>query len=63
MKAIKKSLKIDFPIYVDYTFDGKFYNVTVKFGVEEMYFSTEMEENIKYISKSMCESLIKYFNA
>ncbi len=62
METNQKSLKIDFPIYVDYTFDGKFYNVEVKFGVETLNFSTEFEEKIKKISLKMCNTLIKSYN-
>lgn len=57
-----KSLKIDFPIYVDYTFDGKFYNVEVKFGKETLYFSTRFEEKIEEISLKMCNTLITSYN-
>ena len=62
METNQKSLKIDFPIYVDYTFDGKFYNVEVKFGKETLNFSTRFEEKIEEIALSMCNTLIKSYN-
>lgn len=62
MEASRKSLILNFPIHVDYTFDGKFYNVEVNFGKETLNFSTRFEDKIEQISMNMCYTLINAFN-